>query len=908
MKTKKFLALVMALVMAFSLVVPASAETADTTVIIPEPAVLTHDTESTEPHDTAKMTVYVTDSNQETSVAAVGAINSHMDATLELNYGDYPVNGTITAYGQTEKKANMTEFTLNGTSNTDIDFSGESPYFPGLAYLGNGEHYIQFVNAMGTTDDGPIGDYIFKKTTEENKGITLTATNRGNASEVDDNWQTLKGEAFKEDSINDGDSYISLAAGSYIALNTEKLIAAGTLKLDDFSSDTRVQDNIDNAKKQLMLTTGTNLGYQILLKQGTRFKLGNSYADVKTDLLITMEGNAAFNTGSDGDSNLLGNIYTKLTPSGKADLAENMLHLFSYIAGSVQSIDPHKPVVITFGTPTSSSSSSTDGTTTVETTVTENKAGTKDVTTVETVTTKETTTEDNVETTTVTETVTTTSSTVTPKAGATDTSAEYSVNFASQTVRTITTTVGDSEPVQTVESGDADIKTNTVTLKADPADSTLNLSTAEDSANIVNASLDQLTDAAKATIVTEAVARAQESSENVTVTLAIVATALNADGETTKQYDVKPVVTTKVGNGQPTTATVSNADLKGSFTIELPVPATIAAEGKSVKITHTSEEDDTVEEYISTVSGGKASVTISHFSTFELAPVESASNDKFDIFQSLNLESQISINLYVRPKNSASIEDYTITYTRRDNGVSKSEKFRDTTLLTSGYYKIVIGTFAAKQMTETVDVVITDDNGAEVYTNNYSIQEYCNAVFNSRPEEDKLVKLCKATLEYGTYSQRYFNYKLNNLAHEGNDYYTLGNIDSSYAGTNGSLAGVSASMALNLESQVQLIFYFKPLSSKTLTIKEVTNGNTAFTGWKKTESELDSGYTKVVISGIPSGRLNEKYNVTVCCGDSEATWSWSAMSFAHAAQNHSRMNDVSRALANYYKYASEYFK
>ena len=893
MNTKRFLALVMALVMAFSLVVPTAAAVPTTAEVLPC---------GSGTHDTAKMTVYVNGDE-----AAVGSIDSNMNAKLVLNYGTYPVDGTITAYGQTEKKANMTEFTLEGTSNTSILFENENEYFPGLSSL-TGTYYIHFVDAMdATATPTDIGDYTFKKATTD-EGITLTAENTATGNEVkdvDDNWQTLKGEAFIEDSLDDGDSYISLAAGSYIALNTEKLIAAGTLKLDDFSSATRVQDNIDNAQKQLMLTTGTNLGYQILLKQGTRFKLGNSYADVSTDLLITMTGNAEFNA----DSTLLSGIYNNLNSGGKADLAKNMLILFSRIAGSVQSTNPDEPVVITFGTPTSSSSTSTDGNTTVETTVTKNEAGTNDVTTVETVTTTTTSTVNDVETKIVTETVTTTSSTVTPTSTPTDIIAQYSVKSDSQKVTTTTTTEGNEVTSQNVEAVSLGTKENTVTLNAEDAANELNLSEKDASANIVTANLGQLTDAAKATIVTEAVAQAQESSENVTVTLAIVATALNSDSETTKQYDVKPVVTTQVGTVQYDPVTVSNADLQGEFTIALPVPTTIAADGKSVKITHTSEEDDTVEEYISTVSDGKASVTISHFSTFELAPVESTSSSTdIDVLQSLNLASQISINLYVKSNTAASIADYTITYTRED-GDPVSKKLSNTTLLSSGYYKIVIGTFDAKQMTEKVNVKITDSGNNEVINNYYSIQMYCKTVIDatSGTYPEKLVNLCKATLDYGTYSQKYFNYNLSSLANGETDYFEPAGISDSYAGTTtGNVNGVSALMSLNLKEQVHLVFYFKPNNDETLTV-DVTNDNASFKDWASNVSKLSSGYTKVDISGIPSGRLNELFNVKVTCGGSEKTWSWSAMSFAYAAQNHATLGNVSKALAKYYECASSYF-
>ncbi|MBQ3724700.1 MAG: hypothetical protein II904_04195, partial [Oscillospiraceae bacterium] len=208
-----------------------------------------------------------------------------------------------------------------------------------------------------------------------------------------------------------------------------------------------------------------------------------------------------------------------------------------------------------------------------------------------------------------------------------------------------------------------------------------------------------------------------------------------------------------------------------------------------------------------------------------------------------------------------------------------------------------------------VNVKITDSGNNEVINNYYSIQMYCKTVIDatSGTYPEKLVNLCKATLDYGTYSQKYFNYNLSSLANGETDYFEPAGISDSYAGTTtGNVNGVSALMSLNLKEQVHLVFYFKPNNDETLTV-DVTNDNASFKDWASNVSKLSSGYTKVDISGIPSGRLNELFNVKVTCGGSEKTWSWSAMSFAYAAQNHATLGNVSKALAKYYECASSYF-
>ena len=280
----------------------------------------------------------------------------------------------------------------------------------------------------------------------------------------------------------------------------------------------------------------------------------------------------------------------------------------------------------------------------------------------------------------------------------------------------------------------------------------------------------------------------------------------------------------------------------------------------------------------------------------------------------LQLQSQISITLGVcdlLTDNVTSLAEngYYLTYQVEDGSLN-TVYFSDLTKDSYNYYDIVIGKFAAKQMTEKVNVSIYDGNGIEVFTNSYSIQNYCKTVISGNYGE-KLTNLCKTVLDYGTYSQKYFNYRLDDLANEGTDYFSLNTISSSYAGTNGNLSGVTVLKQLNLEYQVELWFEIdKDIAGSELSVA-VTAENSGFSGWSYTISDPITDqygeYVMVKIKGIPSGKLNEKFNLTLTNSNGTSTWSWSAMSFAYASQNQAQLANVSKALAAYYECASRYF-
>lgn len=616
MNTKRYLALVMALVMAFSLVVPVSAAP---TVELLAPG----DT------DTARLTV-----NVGNVTAAVGSIDTSMNAKLVLNYNEYSGNSTVTVAGQTKKYANQTTFTLNVSNNSGINLNGS--YFPGFGLLGDSTEYaIKFVDELGTSSKD--WDYTFKKSADTTSGVTLELV-AGNSQEADDRWQALKGEAFTNTDQTSDDSYIKLAAGSYIQLDTEKLTVNGELKLDNFSDSDHVDANVTNAKAKLTYTTASSGAYQLLLKKGTQFVLGHSIAEVKQDLLVTMT-----NVTKGYEGNILKDVYYNLATNTEQALAENLLKVFSEIAGLARPYDTtdNKPVVITFGTPTTSTNSTNTtptgtGSETVEKTtttiVTNNDAGTTNTTTVATENT--TTVNTSTNTTTVVSTVTETSSAV-QKTLSSSEQLTYEVTYSGQ-VTTTTTQYENGVQTNINEKKDTIEETNkTVTITAVAEDSSKVLDAIGKKAKVGTPLLNNVADDALAAIVTEAVTAAQtdQSVDSISVKIVIEAEAKNADNADVKTYEVTPKAYTYVNEGTTPTSVVeiSNENLASNaqFTITLPVPDALAGT-KKVTVTHTSD-DYPKETFITDVLGtaGKYYVTFqtSHFSVFSISANSSVSHE-----------------------------------------------------------------------------------------------------------------------------------------------------------------------------------------------------------------------------------------------------------------------------------------
>ncbi len=900
MYTKRYLALVMALVMVFSLVVPVSA---NVEVTVPTQEV-TLDC-GTETHATSKLTVYVAEQGSSTgSVAAVGTIFSDMSATLQLNYGNYTIdNANITIYGQTHNKANLTTFTLDGQSSTDIVYgpeneNGAKNYFPGFDQLNNSPYDIQFVDALGTSNTS--WDYTFKKetTSGDNGNVTLTLTT-GVSAEADDAWGKLKNKAFVEKNQDLDDSFIMLAEGSYLQMADEKLTVNSDLKLDNFSNSDRVDANVTNAKAKLTYTTltGTHV-YQLLLKKGTQFALGNSIAEVKEDLLVTMS-----NVTKNYSTSILNNVYCYLDTSKEKELAESLLALFSHIAGLVGS-KTADPVVITFGKPYTATNTTVEGNTTTDTstaiTVDTTLNGNDTPTTTVNITTQVTTTttgdnpESNTTTTTKSVTVDTDIQAIVPENPTYSTNNETVIIDATTAVNSLTTT---------------NEATFRAALEANGESSKENVLQTAAAANAIAEAAAKLT-ADQTEAVTAAKVVLKTELTNVTATGNEVASVT---------YDIKPVAQLYSGNDVVAAVELKNKDIEDgqTFTFNIPVPASMTAD--VIKVFHNNEDIGTFTPVGTSGQVRYITVTVSHFSLFELEPVDVSAYDVAQVQANLSLEDDITINFLVYDlKYNAS--RYTVEYGFTD-GTLYTKNLNEVTPDSAGQYKIPVAHCAAKQMTDLVTFKLKFD-GSYVdgkTTTDFSVQEYCKRAFSDL-NDSYLHTLCDALLNYGASAQQYFAYKSDNLANNISGHFT-GNIPDAndipseiYKFDGNKPDNVSCNINLTLVDKTEMNFTFTNLNSNAgFTVTGVKDSDNSNTDWPEELYDVvvsgDAKTCTVKVKGIPAKHLDHRIQLNYQYGGTDYTITFSPLSYVHLmkTQESDGLGQLCRAMYVYWQAANNYF-
>ena len=891
MNTKRFLALVMALVMAFSLVVPTAAAVPTTEEVLPC---------GSGTHETAKMTVYVNE-----AVAAVGSIDSEMTAKLVLNYGTYGTdNSTITVYGQTENKADLTSFTLDGSSDSSINFdevNGIDNYFPGFNNLIPDNLYrIHFVDALGT--GLTTWDYTFKKNLNGNVDVTLTLDAENNSA-ADEAWDDLKKEAFEDKSQDEDDSFIKLAAGSYLQMANEKLtVVNGDLWLNDFSTPNSVDNNVTNAREKLYYSPSESVyAYQLLLKAGTQFTLGHSIAEVKQDLLVTMS-----NVTKEYTASILGNVHSNLTTNTEAALAENLLKVFSEIAGLVQSTDSTNPVVITFGRPAATEVAISDpevvdnGNGTTTTTSTAIAVDTTGETTTYNIKTDVTTT-----TTTTSGSESTTTTTTKPVAVDTATAAE----------------VDNEVKVATATNAVAASAVAAVTAYNENNDSaTFKAALASNDSKPTAAKVLQTTAAAKAI----ATAAAQEgvTVSEITKAEVILKTELKAVDTTNETpivtYDIKPVAqlyktvnNTLTAVGAPVELNNGDIAVGETFTFNIPVPAAMADLGDKVKVTHRSAGYDPEVSTVTVDNDNTVTITVTHFSEFDLEPVEVAETGTAKLFYNLTLSDTIAINVKVK-QLTLGAEHYTVKYSYNGEN-EKSVSLNTVTPVeedSANVYPIMVAECAAKEMVDTVSVKLYCDGVQCGDTKVLSIRGYCESVISGASTDAKLIALCKAVLNYGSSAQNYFHYETTSLANAGISTGNIPNVVPEFSvSTDNGAHSIRHNANLSLESKTELNFKLKDLDTTSLSIISVEDITAEPSeSWQFIESSTNDSCT-VKVTGIPAKHLDHVFKLTYTYGGTTYSIMYSPLAYAHAGsvyQGNANLSKICRALYGYWLAAKEY--
>ena len=190
------------------------------------------------------------------------------------------------------------------------------------------------------------------------------------------------------------------------------------------------------------------------------------------------------------------------------------------------------------------------------------------------------------------------------------------------------------------------------------------------------------------------------------------------------------------------------------------------------------------------------------------------------------------------------------------------------------------------------------DGDEQYLEKDYSIQEYCLSQIENAEANPKLQDLCKATLDYGTYAQLYFDHMTDDLANRGNYYLTLQSIPKDFAfAVEGDLDAMASYISsLTLKSKVGLNLFFKPLEGKSVT----------YSCSREFDQGIDSGYDSIRFRDISAKNLGDPIAVVVSDGTASATLTGSPLSVAYKNQEHATMGNLYKSLYNYYFYAKAY--
>ena len=182
-------------------------------------------------------------------------------------------------------------------------------------------------------------------------------------------------------------------------------------------------------------------------------------------------------------------------------------------------------------------------------------------------------------------------------------------------------------------------------------------------------------------------------------------------------------------------------------------------------------------------------------------------------------------------------------------------------------YRAVVAAALAPQIIDKVHITFSyvenQHNPIIISEFDYSVQQYCENMIQ-KAANDKLTALCKATLDYGAYAQKAFNYKTDNLA---NINYSAGAslIENTVIGetynksqTIDTCTGIiSTGKTLNLQSATELRIKFRPVDINTF------SDYTFSVDGHPVTAVVEDGRFVVKIPEIKAPDLDHEYEVAI---------------------------------------------
>lgn len=248
-------------------------------------------------------------------------------------------------------------------------------------------------------------------------------------------------------------------------------------------------------------------------------------------------------------------------------------------------------------------------------------------------------------------------------------------------------------------------------------------------------------------------------------------------------------------------------------------------------------------------------------------------NPKVDVeFEgvSLTLSDQIGVNFYVTLSDEDLKNTDAYMQLKLSDGIEKKVKLSEAEDYDGEENtKVFTYNFAAAQMSDviTAQMVIPDSDGTSRISDEitYSVKQYCQYILNNPGDySSEMITFVKKLLNYGAYSQKYFDYNCDKLA---NDILSekdkaltkkeeLLSEDSSFVVN--TVEGIEYyGTSLVLRSNTAMRFYFKVEDDKNISDFEFKYNNEVLTPIKSGEIYY------VDIDGITPALYNNSYTVTV---------------------------------------------
>ena len=345
-----------------------------------------------------------------------------------------------------------------------------------------------------------------------------------------------------------------------------------------------------------------------------------------------------------------------------------------------------------------------------------------------------------------------------------------------------------------------------------------------------------------------------------------------------------------------------------------------AAAGETVTLTVTPDEEFVVKQV--TVNDAEITPTDGVYQ-FEMPSEDAYVSAEFDFADgmgaiagyTLSLKGDIGVNFYMELADDVAGSDSAymlFTVPNGDSAYEKSVKVSDAEKVTdenSVYYVFECGVFAKDMVSDIKARIVDGDTYGTEYS--YSVEKYAKYILD-HPEVDEYASaanMVKAMLNYGSYSQMFFNNNVMNLANASldEDDKAIGDVTAALIDKSTFNEALPADVvfegaSLSLQSETTLSLYFKSDA-----ILDFDCPNRVF------ETAVSGQYQVIRIRNISAKELGDDFMVSVSADDTQGTISYSPMNYCYNVLNNdayadnTNLQNVVRSIYKYWQAAKYYF-